>query len=255
MAAKSVFEQNVRAYQSLHFSEDPPPVVEIFNGQHGSYRVMAATQDDDYELHVEKPADNATLDIAAVGNVITVSLVTVASVSSTTVADLVDALNDSATYPALDGKIAGASLVNFDGVNAGTTLISAAFTASFYNEGFVPLSVDHTGYAEALVIIDVGKIDFGVSVALSLQHSHDDSVWVALSTDLMTLTHSSGDSTYVGLLRFNHGTTNFRRYLRFSPVITGASATNKTAQVSVMFLLAGGQYFDAESASFMWFTL
>lgn len=255
MAAKSVFEQNVRVFPSLHFSEDPLPYINVLNGQHGSFRIVAATQNDDYTLTITVPADNATLDITAVGRAITVALVSVASVASTTAAQLVAALKDVVGYPAIDGLVADAYLINYAGVNAGTAVPDVLVAVPITNSGLNGDIADHTGFKEGLMVIDAGYIDYGVTVTLTLQHSDaTGGPWVDVDDAVVVLTHDEYYSSSIGLMRFDSGATTFKRYLRAKAAVAGANRIG-AAQVSVVFLFAGSGYFDAEEAQEMAFVI
>lgn len=258
MPAKSVFEQNVKVFPSLHFSEDPLPYINVINGQNGSFRVVAATQDNDYTLTIATPANNATLDITAVGNAITVSLASSSSVASTTAAQLVAALKDVVGYPAIDGLVSDAYLINYDGVNAGTTVPDDIFENQITNGNLNGDIADHTGFKEGLMVIDAGYIDYGVTVTLTLQHSDNGdqfgAIWEDIPASVTTLTHDDYYTSSIGLMRFGLGVTEFKTFLRAIATVTGANRIG-AAQISVVFLLAGRGYFDAEDAQEMAFVL
>lgn len=159
-----------------------------------------------------------------------------------TAQDLVDELNDAATWTDMAG-VATAELFTRDAQNAGadndgtgSVAVAVPQTAFIDPASLSGASIDHAGYTEGLVILTTGTFDPAATLEVKVQESADNVTFTDLTgATFGVLDYTSELSVLTGILRFK--TTAVERYIKIVGEVTGAYA-----EFSAVVVLFGKQY-------------
>ncbi len=163
-----------------------------------------------------------------------------------TAADLVDELNDHATWTDLINAVTAAlytgdaESLEAEDPNIGDADVAEFPATAFSNPSLTGSGVDTRGYREALVILTIGTISPAGALDVKIQDSADNITFDDVEGAVFE-TKTDLDSGTVDSARLRLDGTTVRRYIKAVSVLDPDDQI-EFAEHSVVFVLGGGQY-------------